>query len=283
MRFLSSQETGLPTQPNARLAAVAFAVLVTSLLAWQLSHYPPVTWALVVASFGLFAAATVCALELMSPRSLAACAAAGVAAGWLAEQLGTTFGWLFGRYTYTEVLGPRLLDVPIVIPLMWFALVVVGWVMARLLLWRAPQPQSQGWGGALITAWLAAMLVTAFDLGADPFFVYKLKAWIMEKPDGGWFGETLQGFVGWMTTAFFIALFFERVARQRPDRTAPARAHRAVAVLLAIYSCALVFQLVWGDTGALRVIALFAMGTPLLLAWVGWFQWRNDTRTEVGP
>lgn len=41
---------------------------------------------------------------------------------------------------------------------------------------------------------LAAMIVTAFDLGADPYFVYTLKAWIMAKTGYAWFGETVQGF-----------------------------------------------------------------------------------------
>ena len=37
-----------------------------------------------------------------------------VSFGWFAEQMGSSGGWFFGQYTYTDVLGPRLGDVPLV-------------------------------------------------------------------------------------------------------------------------------------------------------------------------
>ena len=123
------------------------------------------------------------------------------AGGFIAELIGVHTGLPFGRYTYTEVLGPRLGDVPMAIPLMWFALALIGYVMASLMLWRQPVHANPGFRSGLLTAWLAAMVITAFDLGADPYFVFVLKAWIMQKTDGGWFGETLQGFAGWMAVS----------------------------------------------------------------------------------
>ncbi len=229
-----------------------------------------------VASVLLFGAAALAAQRLLPVGWLAVCMPFAVAAGWLAEQLGTRHGWLFGRYTYTEVLGPRLIDVPVVIPLMWFALAMVGWVMAHLLLWRRPPAHGSGWPASLLTALLAAMLVTAFDLGADPYFVYVLKAWVMEKPDGGWFGETVEGFVGWMVVSFVITLLFDRMTVRHPPLSASARQPIVpVALLLSIYTCALVFQMVWGANLALKVVAFFAMGIPMLIAWTSWMQWRQ--------
>ena len=57
------------------------------------------------------------------------------------------------------------------------------------------------------------MIVTAFDLGADPFFVYQLKGWIMTEKDGGWFGETVKGFEGWMMVSFVIVTLFLAIAK----------------------------------------------------------------------
>ena len=247
------------------------------LLVWTAWHYPWVTGCLVAASLLLFGVAVHAARLLMDPATLVRLVAVALSAGWAAEQLGTSTGLLFGRYTYTDVLGPRLVDVPVVIPLMWFALALVGWTMARLLLWQRPLLAPASWPVSLLTAWLAAMIVTAFDLGADPYFVDVLGAWVMEKPDGGWFGETVEGFVGWMTVAFGITLAFDRLALRRDRAPAsPTGEAAALALLLGIYSAALAFQLLWGANLALKVVAFFAMGLPLLLGWTRWVQWRNS-------
>jgi len=268
----------VPVQASVWLGAA----LALSLTGWTLMHYPPVSLALVLASVALFATAALAARRLLPLGWLRLCVPFALAAGWAAEQLGTAYGWLFGRYTYTEVLGPRLLDVPVVIPLMWFALTLVGWVMAHLLLWRRPPGLAGSWPASLLTALLAAMLVTAFDLGADPYFVYVLKAWAMEKTDGGWFGETVEGFVGWMTVSFAITLFFERMTvRHPPPHKALGQDAPAVATLLIIYTLAMLFQMSWGATLALKVVAFFAMGIPLLVAWSAWGQWRRHAPHRI--
>jgi uncharacterized membrane protein len=77
------------------------------------------------------------------------------------------------------------------------------------------------------------MIVTAFDLGADPYFVFVLHAWVMTKTDGGWFGETLQGFVGWMVVSFFIVWLAQaRVQLQQPGGNAAAQRRAALVPLL---------------------------------------------------
>lgn len=264
----------------ARPALWLGASSALALTAWTLAHHALVSVALVVASVVLFGMAALAASRLMTGRWLMVCVPLAVATGWLAEQLGTSYGWLFGRYTYTDVLGPRLVDVPVVIPLMWFALTMVGWVMAHLLLWRRPPEPGAGWAASLLTALLAAMLVTAFDLGADPYFVDVLKAWVMEKPDGGWFGETVEGFVGWMIVSFLITLVFDRMSvRLLHPISVDGRSESAVALLLAIYTSAMVFQMIWGATLALKVVAFFAMGIPLLVAWTAWTHWRQTLGT----
>ena len=244
------------------------------LIFYTAREFPGVTLALNLASLAMFAASFWAAQRLLGrwPASLFALVALLV--GWFAEQMGSSRGWFFGRYTYTEVLGLQLGNVPLVIPLMWFALCFTGYVMASLLLWRQPVPPRLGMGGTLLVACLAAMIVTAFDLGADPYFVFVLKAWIMKKTDGGWFGETLQGFAGWMLIGGLIVLAFQWIAASRlPASTASPQARLATLIPLSIYASALVFQLAFGHPIEVRAIAFFAMGIPLLAAAVGWWQW----------
>ena len=191
--------------------------------------------------------------------------------------MGSTRGWFFGSYTYTEVLGPRLGAVPIVIPLMWFGLCYIAFLMASLVLWRRPAPPA-GWKAGALAAFLAAMIVTAFDLGADPWFVYVLKAWIMTEKDGDWFGETVKGFEGWMIVSFTIVALFQAIARPQPVAAVGAATRPAALIPILVYAGMMIFQVALTEPVALRVIAFYAMGIPLLVALVAWSQWARQPR-----
>ena len=252
---------------------LVLSALLAGLLLYTAMRYPLQTLALNAASVVMFLVSLWAAHVLLGRARANGFAALALAVGWFAEQMGSSRGWFFGDYTYTEVLGVTLGDVPVVIPMMWFALTLLGYVLACLILWRRPVLAAPGWVTGGLTAWLAALIVTAFDLGADPYFVFVLEAWIMEKKDGGWFGETLQGFVGWMIIGFAIVAAFQWRARPvAPSLTDP-QVSRATLVPLAIYASGLVFQMIWGHPIEVRAIAFFAMGIPLFIAAVAWFQW----------
>lgn len=255
------------------LAAIAIAFSVALVLR-TFHSYSLASVALVVASLALSGASLWSCQALLGPRASRIFLATGVTLGWLAEQAGATLGWFFGDYTYTDVLGPRVGAVPVVIPLMWFGLCYMGFLIACLILWRQPVPAATGWKTGALAALLAAMVVTAFDLGADPYFVYVLKAWVMSKQDGGWFGETVKGFEGWMLVSFCIVAAFQAIARPRlvaMAEDAPARLAALVPIL--VYAGLIVFQVSLSQPVALRVIAFFAMGIPALAASVAWSQW----------
>ena len=196
-------------------------------------------------------------------------------AGWFAEQMGSSYGWFFGSYTYTDVLGPRVCDVPFVIPLMWFALSYTGYVLSNLIVWQAPSDGAAPLGQSVTMSLLAALIVTAYDLGVDPYMVYKLKAWTMAMTDGYWFGETLQGFFGWMLVSFVIVFSFRLTLRRSPPR--PATPHKVgdVLVPLCLYGALMLFEATQGEPVETRTIALFVMGIPLLSALCGMGRWRS--------
>jgi uncharacterized membrane protein len=250
-----------------------------ALLLWTGYAYPALTLVLVAASLALGGTSLWSCRVLLGPKAAWRFLALALALGWFAEQMGSSRGWFFGSYRYTEVLGPRLGDVPLVIPLMWFGLCHIGFVMASLLLGRQPVPRDAGWKALLLVALLAAMIVTAFDLGADPFFVYQLQAWVMEKKDGGWFGETLRGFEGWMIVSFAIVALFQATTRRWPDGVAPEHSALAALVPILVYAGFIAFQVLMVQPAALRVVALFAMGIPTLVALAAWSQWAREPRT----
>jgi len=55
---------------------------------------------------------------------------------YVMEWLGTHFGIPFGHYYYTNQLGPLLMDVPIVIPIQWFNVLYVCYLMTNIILTR---------------------------------------------------------------------------------------------------------------------------------------------------
>ncbi len=260
-------------QPWITLATLGLPLM--ALLAVTAQRYSATSLVLVSACIILFLSTWWASTKVLGARNTRILAMLGLGLGWFAEQMGSSKGWFFGRYTYTDVLGPRLGDVPMVIPLMWFALCFVGFILANLILWRQPTAAHKRWLGIALTSWLSAMLVTAFDLGADPYFVFVLKAWVMQKTDGGWFGETLQGFAGWMLISFVIVTAFQSMMRFEPTPPTLRTLKRAVALPIGIYASGMVFQVLVGHPIETRAVAFFAMGIPVLAAAVAWWQWQQ--------
>lgn len=266
-----------------RLTLLLLAGFLLSILARAvLAPGPSASTALlIVSAVTMFLCCWASATHLLGARAAARFVAIALLLGWFAEETGARYGWFFGSYRYTAVLGPRIGAVPAIIPLMWFALCYVAFILANLMVWQTPvDPPNRvhgvHWhrGQMLVMSFLAAALVTAYDLGADPYMVFTLGAWIMTDTHGGWFGETLQGFVGWMVVAFTIVLLFRLVVQRRPARPALPAMGRHTAVPLIIYGASMLFQACFGNPVETRVIALFAMGIPLLGALCGWARWQ---------
>lgn len=264
----------MPPSLHRRLPLVSATLLALFLLVLARRIGGESTMLLVASSLVMFACCWASAAHLLGAGAALRLVAIAMSFGWLAEQLGSSYGWFFGSYTYTPVLGPRLGDVPVVIPMMWFALAYIGYVVSNLIVWQDPVDAPASLGHDAILALVGTTVVTCYDLGVDPYMVYVLKAWIMAKTDGWWFGETVQGFAGWMTVSFAILFAFRRLARVRPAAAVPPTA-RHVLVPLGVYAGLMVFQVLLGYPVEARTIALFAMGFPLLAAVTGLLRWQG--------
>ena len=203
--------------------------------------------------------------------------------GFFAEYMGENYGWFFGDYDFTDNLGLRIIGVPVVIPLMWFGLTYISYVLGNIMLRRAPRETSSSIGEMIVLSFFGAILVTAYDLAADPYMVHVAKAWVMAKTDGWWFGETLQGFFGWWFVSFMMLLTFRFVNRKAPKKTmAPFKKVHAL-IPLSIYLLWMIFQMMYGYPVETRTISFFAMGIPLMVAFFTWnsWQWNESTGTST--
>ncbi|WP_287130129.1 carotenoid biosynthesis protein [Candidatus Cyanaurora vandensis] len=120
------------------------------------------------------------------------------------ELLGTSTGFPFGAYTYTEGLGFKIAGlVPFTIPLSWF---YIGF--STYLLSRAAFQEVRGIWGVVAPLLLGAWLLTAWDLVLDPAMSIASSFWVWLE-SGPFFGMPIQNFAGWFGTG----LVFMAVAR----------------------------------------------------------------------
>lgn len=114
------------------------------------------------------------------------------------ELLGTSTGFPFGHYNYLSGLGYKIAGlVPFTIPLSWFYLGCVAYLLARVGLEVDKKPTLLRHAGAIA---LGALLLTSWDFVLDPAMSQtSLPFWYWHKP-GAFFGMPYQNFAGWMGT-----------------------------------------------------------------------------------
>jgi putative membrane protein len=161
------------------------------------------------------------AVRTLGARLTLAFFAITAATSWVFEEVGVASGHVYGPYHYTAALGPWLGSVPILIPLAWFMMIYPSYMAANLILDRravgTPGTRAHLVGLAL----LGALVMTAWDLLADPIFSGPtFRAWVWEQ-GGPYFGVPIQNYLGWVVTAFVVFVLYRSLERRwelRPAR-----------------------------------------------------------------
>jgi uncharacterized membrane protein len=121
------------------------------------------------------------------------------------ELAGTTVGFPFGPYRYTDGLGVKWFGhVPVLIPLSWFFMALPSYAIAR---WRFPQSVA-----ARVVA--GSLVLLSWDLALDPAMSLVTKYWVWGVA-GPYYGMPILNLVGWYVTglALMIALSALRADR----------------------------------------------------------------------
>lgn len=170
---------------------------------------------------------------------------------WALEFIGSSTGFPFGAYNYTDALQPQLGHVPLLIPLAWFMMLPVAWAVAELIV-------------GLRRRWLfiavSALAFTAWDLFLDPQMV-GWGYWVWENPSG-YFGIPWSNYGGWLLGSALMT------AVVRPPTLGT-----AVRPLLIIYSVTWFLEsfgliFFWGQLGP-GLVGMLGMGLFMMLAWRG--------------
>lgn len=129
---------------------------------------------------------------------------------WGYESLSIKTGFPFGHYHYTDRLGPKLGDVPLLIMPAYFAICYVSWHLAHVVLdkFDPVTDRLQTWAVPV----LAGLIMVMWDMSMDPARSTLAEAWIWH--DGGaYFGVPFENFMGWFLcvwTIFQLYAFYLR-------------------------------------------------------------------------
>jgi putative membrane protein len=196
-----------------------------------------------------------------------------VAITWSYEHIGVETGLIYGTYHYTDALGVKLGNVPIIIPIAWFMMVYPSYIIANLI--GSGRTMSRGYNNSktpivqiLRLSFLSAVIMTAWDLVVDPYLSGPTeKAWIWENGGGQYFGVPLHNFGGWILTTFTIYLLF-RLLSERMLQALPNRPLTNSIILLPLiaYGAMMVAIIIPGEPQELRIIGPIVMGIPLAVA-----------------
>jgi putative membrane protein len=165
--------------------------------------------------------------------------------GLLVEAMGAGTGFPFGGYTYGDALGPKLLGVPLIIPLAWTWMAWPAWLAAGRLTRHA-----------MIRVGLAGLGLAAWDLFLDPQMVRE-RYWRWSYPSPtlpGVHDVPVGNHLGWLAVALaMMALLAATPAGTDRGRDAPMLALYLWTYYSSILAHAVFLQLpasaLWGGLG----------------------------------
>lgn len=195
----------------------------------------------------------------------------GIVGAFLFEEF---VGLQSGLYYFTDAMGPRIDKAPLAIGLSWMAVFYMGWFMANLVCDGAPSPRRNTIPRIIAKAAVAALIVSATDLVADPVSVEAgLWVWV----DGGpFYGVPYSNYVGWFLVGTIILSIIgianKSVIDVRIDSASTAVKACSIAPL-AVFGLMGVSFIIGNYAGTMAVVEFYAMGATFLIALVKWVDW----------
>jgi putative membrane protein len=138
--------------------------------------------------------------------------------GGICESLSVHTGFPFGHYYFTDLMGPKIFEIPILLVLAYLGIGYCSWALGVVLLGYRSKRLSMA--GAFALACVSGFIMTAWDLSMDAIWSTLDRAWIWRN-GGMFFGVPLCNFAGWYFTTFLFYLAFAVYCRRNPPRMKP--------------------------------------------------------------
>jgi putative membrane protein len=135
------------------------------------------------------------------------------------EAVGLATGVPYGRYSYSDALGPTLLGVPFLVPLAWLMMAWPSWLLAE----RLARPVRASRRRPVRIA-VAAGIFAAWDVVLDPQMV-QAGYWTWAHPEPGLPGidtVPLTNLAGWLLAGAVLMALLDRLVAGTPPRISAA-------------------------------------------------------------
>ncbi len=252
-----------------RILPTALAVAaISAQVAYPLTGGPALNRLTIVAVL-LFAATSVAhAAGAHGAGRAAALVLVSGGAGLLAEAVGVRTGFPFGQYEYGTTLGPKVLDVPLLVPLAWTMMSYPCLLVGRRLANAVAGPARPG-ASAAVTVGAGALTLASWDLFLDPQMV-AAGHWTWAYPTPalpGVPGVPLTNYAGWLLVATVVVGLLQVLL---PGAGRPASDGAPGALLAWTWAGSTLGNVVFFDRPAVALWGGVAMGllvVPYLLVW----------------
>lgn len=155
--------------------------------------------------------------------------------GALTESLSLRTGFPFGHYVFTDVMGPKVMGLPILLVLAYLGIGYAAWIMALLIM---KSDMTRLAGTRLVTVpLLAGFIMLAWDLSMEADWATVDRAWIW-RDGGAWFGVPLSNFAGWFLTAWLFFQIFALTRRRHAANGDPGSSFFRISPVLLYAICA---------------------------------------------
>jgi uncharacterized membrane protein len=212
--------------------SVLIALLAIYGLARVLQDFPVEVPTLLIVGLHVLPTAAFALLHgrrLYGTRGILVFAASSLGSGTFFESLSLRTGFPFGHYFFTGVMGPKVLQLPILLALAWLGIGYLSWVLASLIQGAASGSRRNLFVAPLI----AACVMTSWDLAMDPVWCNIDRAWVWQS-GGAWFGVPVSNFAGWFLTSWVGYQMFALWLRGRSPEKASVAWNRLAVLMYAV-------------------------------------------------
>ena len=177
-----------------------FAGRIPDLLIVALHVIPPALFALIHGA------------RIYGSRSILVFATLSLGIGTLFEIMSLRTGFPFGHYRFTDLMGPKLFDLPILLALAYVGMGYLSWVVGLTILGYQNQPLLGR--KIVLLPLMAGFVMTAWDLSMDPVWADIDHAWVW-RDGGSYYGVPISNFFGWFLTVYIFYQLFALYVRKR--------------------------------------------------------------------
>ena len=188
-------------------AALVFAVLTIVLnIEWPIAHDQSRTTTSIAGVISFFLSSILHCAGTQTRRFTVTLLAI-MPLAFIAEAVGVHTHFPFGNYAYNDLLGPSLINVPLLIPLAWVMMLYPSYLASRYLTTKP-----------LLSIAIGAWLMAAWDLYLDPQMIREgYWTWFTSFGDAT-LNVPWTNFAGWFTTSALLMWLLQINSAQPPGR-----------------------------------------------------------------